>query len=1244
MKDATTAAAKDSPRTVASKVSFDPPPVKPPKLQHVSSKPLRINFLRRKAKSQDEDSLAPKAKSQDEDEIDDDEEAEIKRLQRKVEYLEKKKKLVQKIKKIERGIEAVDVESDDEATWEKEKVSPKRWPSFRLKRRKNRDRSDSFEDDLTFDDDDNSPLLEKFHSALDYIEDSCSPIIHEIKDLTVVCTELFSPSKENDESGRPERMNIAKRSSKEVNAAPVPEQDAKSKTDEVAEDSQVSSLAPMLIMLSKQISQSFSRTEDAVDDLQEQEKISSCDAQVHGTSGATNVEAGLETASTQGQERDNAESAQILGSNEQALGLMDNASKASSESWQSLVFNQDAHLDGLDCLNMQPAKPDSEPAISPGNETDAKFVEVTVTAMVLSGLAISSKTNQKGRVPPVHAVLSVLNDTTSGEGPAFTHVPSLRVVNDPSRGPIKKNKFDRSAKYHVMGVWDISKKDGTSISGEVKSSFTFSRFVGMSKFDMIDKKREVTISPSILHLRVCVMRDDRDDILPVGVAKVLISGWEPRDVELAVPVRPEYYKSISDLTKKLNTKPPQSKWESFKSFALEDEDDVLSCVRFRGFKNETYRLEKDSFLRIRLKIAPYIQGQQSQLSGSIPLAKNTTTRGDSEVLTVTRELTECQDTKSISLPGGPHAYFVHNSASVENSEGQGGHPPGSTQSFGKVDSRVEAVADMPTIDTTDPCTMVNSKKNKENTSNGVAPPYKLVDESLTEKMVSQKSRKVWFKKSKSTDTRKAKVSTRSQPMLDKKWNSENNPEDAVGLVDTAFQSSRELKNHGVHPLECSSSSVVEATPTVVDMACPENTVNYVAPVDGDTAALSHLEENHIDPCQAKDITGLNGSKDAHQQATSDTNVESNSSALSTGEQSGKDVVLKSKKSWFKKTLKISQTDHPKALCLGSSKEPVLSDPSLAPYSCSSYDRQALVNHEMVADNCNFRQDSSDPNVENFSENKIIETRSFTTVSLKTKEERGFQVISSEVIEDSLQDMNEQSNLSTITASDVDNLRLPAAPEISASKNENSADLQSHCDTVNSMDEVHPQNNEVEEPESQCFCQVDEFMATDIVRGTNCVERDLSQIVSDDEFEVTPDDFLKAAEWTKALGLKESESVSRSNSNHLKTHQLLVNQPSLVTLINESTGSTKAAEDHPCDLSECQGEDCAKKSVASSHEEDGECEGIELELQKKKTRKSVQQDGGDLPSMQKETRSVSNLRSMAGLAGKMSRSKSRKCEI
>ncbi|KAL7482093.1 hypothetical protein ACHAW6_007788 [Cyclotella cf. meneghiniana] len=1168
----------------ASKVSFDASLAKAPQLENVPSKRHRMKFLRRKAKAQDED--------------ENEDEAEIKKLQRRVEYLERKKKLVQKIKKIERGIEAVDAESDDDTSSEKQ-ASPKRWPSFSLRRRKNRDRNDSFEDDLSSsDDDDNSPLLEKVNSALDYIEDACSPII---SDLKVVCTDLLS-SLDKDHLHCPKFLNDVDASSNRAKAAhedSIIEQDVKSESHEVPKDSQLPSLAPIINMLTTQTSLSFSRTENAADNLLEQKKSSSHEVQSYWKSAPTNVKPVAEIDSSPGHENNKKDSAQIPKHNEHeaSTNKTANISRGTAE---CLFLSKETG---------QPANSMDKPAIASVDEMDIKLVKVTVTAMAFSGLSIISKTSNKYDVPPVRAVLSVLKDKSSDEGSVFTHVSSRHVVQDTSRRPVKKSKLDRSSKYYVIGLWDVSKVDDFTIPGEAKSSVTFSRCIGMSPFEKLDKKPEVTLNPSNLHLRICIKRDDSDDILPVGVANVSISGWEPREVELSLPVRPEYYKSIADLTKKLDNKPPQSKWESFKTFVLEDEDDVMSSVRFLGFKNEAYRLEKDSFIRIRLKIAPTDQEQQSRISASLNTSKVTATKSESHGLHWTSKPTERQEEKSITLSevhrvveatrviSDVEKPSISATVIVENNQHIGEDSSCVEESFRKALTQVGEGTYNPSNNSQHAYPTLNTTDNKENIANSFVIPLKPFDEGAAEKVVSQKSKKVWFQRTKTTKIRDADVSSGSHPMLDKKFDIKTNADGAVACGDAGAKESQELEtDHTPHEMS-SCSGVVDAEPSLVEIASPENT-NNVSPLDStDKSDLLQLEKECISALQADQVTRFDGSEDAQPQAFV--------SDKSSSKKPVRDKSQKNSKSWFKKTSKASKMEQSPSLFSGSFKEADASDPFFEASQISSDDVQTLVTQEMVSDNCNIHKETSDPLAKNFLENINEDNRrSLVTTSLKSKKSRSSHSIPSEFTEDGRQVVNDRKDLYPIMSSNVDSLSFPAAAaaaETSLSMNENSMSLKPNVDF---NERVHAKTVKIGE--------------LDILQGSKCIERNSLQFVSEHEVEVTPEDFLKAAELTKVLTAEEFAPAVRSNSSFSNRDICLIANHADGEQINGSVGSFKDIVNDSYDLSECHCEDCKSKSLTSlSKGREELCESIELEL-KKKASKSALGFAKDRHAKQKKT--------------------------
>jgi hypothetical protein len=650
---------------------------------------------------------------------------------------------------------------------------------------------------------------------------------------------------------------------------------------------------------------------------------------------------------------------------------------------------------------------------------------------------------------------------------------------------------------------------------------------------------------------------------------------------LALPVRPEYFKSIADLTKKLDTKPPQTKWESFKTFVLEDEDDVLSCVRFQGFKNETYRLEKDSFIRIRLKIAPTNQEQQSQISASLPTSKVTATKSESHGLHWTSEPMERQEKKS-TLPEVHHVdettRVINASVTMEGNQGNCEDRYCVEESFRKVVAQVGEGVNNPSINSPYAYPTVNATDNKENITNGVAIPIKPVDKGVVEKAVSQKSKKVWFQRTKTTKIRDAEVSSGSQPMLDKKSDIKSNADGAAA----ADLESRELENDQTQRVMYSSSGVVDAEPSLVEMACPENTTNDVAPLDStDKIYLPRFDKKFIDAPDSDHDTKFDGSEDSQPQR--------HVSEKSSSKKPGKAKSLQNNKSWFKKTSKASKREHSLSLFSGSFKDTDASDPFLEVSPSSSNDVQTLVGQEMASDNFNIRKESSDPLAEDFLKNNSADiTRSLVTASLKSKNLR-YRAISSEFTEDGLQVVNGGKKLYPSMSYEADNLSLPAAAaaETSVSVNENSLSLQSNVAFVESR---HAESVKIGESE--------------ILQGTKCIERDLSQFVSEHEVEVTPEDFLKAAELTTVQSAEEFALAVRSNSSFSNRDICLIEKHEDHEQIDGSVCSIKDIVDDSYDLSQCHCEDCKSKSLKSPCQEGEElCESIELEL-KKKASKSV----------------------------------------
>ena len=583
----------DSPNALASKISFDESPLGPPRLQAAESKSSRMNFLKRKVKSRDED----------DENVD---EMEIKKLEKKVEYLKKKRQLMLRIKKMERGIETGEIDSDDDTTLNK--GSPKRWS---LKPRKWKKRSDSFDDELTYDDED-SPFLQKFHNTLDCIEDGCSPVINEIVDLDVMCHERASRS--NDESVY--THDLEDETSDTAEEATVPagntEQDGLSKSPQ--KDPKTMGLAAPISMLAKSISQNVSDAHGFTGDSPKLDKHQSSEAKCRKKFDFNTVPENDETMT----DAQTIEGEVNADSSEYNMGWMDKA--ASVIRSHSFAHTNDDDDVGLDCFDKRTSQPKLECYVEQ-SEMDAKFAKVTVTAMALSGLSITSKKGKNEILPPVHVVLSVLDNDESSP---LVHIPSLRVVKDPSRVAGKK----KSTKSHVMCIWGATEEDSDSKHDNGHSSVSFTRLVGLSMIEgrgddtRSGKSTVVKMSPSVIHLRVCIRREGSEELLPIGVAKILVSGG-PREKQLAIPLKPEYYKSMEELIKKLNTKPPQTKWESFKTFVMEDEDEVMSCIRFKGYKNEVYRLEKDACIRINVQVTPetHNQGQvHSQMTSLLPWA------------------------------------------------------------------------------------------------------------------------------------------------------------------------------------------------------------------------------------------------------------------------------------------------------------------------------------------------------------------------------------------------------------------------------------------------------------------------------------------------------------------------------------------------------------------------------------------------------------------------------------------------
>ena len=448
--------------------------------EHGVVKPPRMNFLRQRVKSRDENEK---------------DEAEIKRLEKKLGLLKKKMHLVLEIKKLQRSIETGEQESDEGS------ASPRKWKSLKWVRCETND--ESFEDDVTFEEDENQSLAMKITDAMDCIQDGCSPtsIINEWVGFHTSSGVPGSADNNGDESSRGcDKSDKPKSCNLSDARAQGGETDVKNPVDD---------------------------KEDIDDTIQVFSDI-----------------------------------------DEHASSWMD---KATNVLRMHSFTRLDEDILVPDCFEMKMllSKLKAKPAIEPSKEINAKFAQVTITALALSGLSIKCNGRKKQEYtdafPPVHVILSVFAPC----GKSFTQIPSMNVVRDPTRNEVRTKK---SVKHHAIGLWDTSAEEESTSTGYHKSSVSFSRLAG---FSTSESDVEVRVSPSMLHLRVCIKREGSEELLPIGVAKVLVSGG-PREKELAIPLKPEYYKSMEELIKKLNTKPPQSKWESFKTFVMEDEDEVMS--------------------------------------------------------------------------------------------------------------------------------------------------------------------------------------------------------------------------------------------------------------------------------------------------------------------------------------------------------------------------------------------------------------------------------------------------------------------------------------------------------------------------------------------------------------------------------------------------------------------------------------------------------------------------------------------
>lgn len=273
------------------------------------------------------------------------------------------------------------------------------------------------------------------------------------------------------------------------------------------------------------------------------------------------------------------------------------------------------------------------PKSRPSEVERFKLMHVTITALALSGLTVESKQyvheEDKKSVPRVQAVLSIARNTTTSQRSIYSHLPSLPVVRDPARSAGKQ----AGSKKNLLAVWPAENQDtvGEDEPGTPVSSVAFSRMITKANlgddgednaqkvYDEFGPKvlaeqssKDLDYIPSMVELRLCIKDELNSQILPVGVSRILISG-EERDVEMTVPVLPEYYKSMKDLVK---NKPeederPMSRWNSFLNFLCEDENDIRTSTRFKGAKKEKYQLATTSFLRIRLQTSSLPQVQHS---------------------------------------------------------------------------------------------------------------------------------------------------------------------------------------------------------------------------------------------------------------------------------------------------------------------------------------------------------------------------------------------------------------------------------------------------------------------------------------------------------------------------------------------------------------------------------------------------------------------------------------------------------
>ncbi len=279
-----------------------------------------------------------------------------------------------------------------------------------------------------------------------------------------------------------------------------------------------------------------------------------------------------------------------------------------------------------------------------------KEVHVAVTALALSGLTVQSK-SKKFNIDEnsVKAVLSVLRPTTSSDHTIYTHIPSLVAVRDPIKSAIENGQpiAKPLKKHHLLAAWPfestpirweenetkhVQVMDGSyECAGEkifqnvpnkrlgaLASSIGFSRLIGVTKFSSTascdeyngsnfpgQEEHKYTFIPSVVELRICIMKENRE-ILPVGVAKVVISG-EEQDAELTVPVIQDYWSSFNEFVRNED----QSSGNASSIGLKKEGRKSKSFVRFKSAKEEIYSLEPNSFLRIRLQVRSTRQERNS---------------------------------------------------------------------------------------------------------------------------------------------------------------------------------------------------------------------------------------------------------------------------------------------------------------------------------------------------------------------------------------------------------------------------------------------------------------------------------------------------------------------------------------------------------------------------------------------------------------------------------------------------------